>query len=334
MDGVTVAERIKTDPDLETPIIVLTSAGRTGDAARCRALGISGYLTKPVMGGELLEAIRAVFEGITVGQPNTFVTLHSLREERQRLRLLLAEDNPVNRSMIARMLEKRGHHVRAVEDGRQVLAALEIEQFDLILMDVQMPELDGFETTAAIREGERGTGRHIPILALTAHAMRGDRERCLRHGMDGYASKPIQARELFATIEELVPPRQAPRVSGDRELEGDPRIFDLQTALRATAGDGEVLAEAVRLYLDDSTHQLEKMAGALERGDARGLARAAHSMRGALAAIAAEAAAEAAKRLETMAADGNLEASRSALAALHLELQRLTPVLQNMLEAA
>jgi CheY-like chemotaxis protein len=205
MDGFTVAQQIKQDPELDASIILLTSAARPGDGARCRALGLAGYLIKPVMSAQLLEVIQVVFGGRATNRPTTLVTRHSLREDRNRLRLLLAEDNPVNRTMIERMLEKRGHWVRAVENGRQVLTALEAEAFDLILMDVQMPVLDGFEATAAIREQELGTGRHIPILALTAHAMKGDRERCLQKGMDGYASKPIQSQELFAAIETLVP---------------------------------------------------------------------------------------------------------------------------------
>ena len=203
MDGIAVAERILEDPKLTLPIILLTSAGRSGDATRCRELGVAGYLTKPVMSGELIEAIEVILGG--AARPSSaLVTRHSLQEAHHRLRLLLAEDNPVNRSMVVRMLGKRGHEVLAVENGREVLSALETGTFDLILMDVQMPELDGFETTAAIREKESGTNRHIPIVALTAHAMKGDQERCLAAGMDGYASKPIQTRELMKVIEDLV----------------------------------------------------------------------------------------------------------------------------------
>ncbi len=336
MDGVAMAEQIRQDPSLDTPIILLTSVGRRGDAARLRSLGIAGYLAKPVMGGELLEAIRAVFDGIANDRPAALVTRHSLREERRRMRLLLAEDNPVNRTMIARMLEKRGHYVRAVEDGREVLEALEAEPFDLILMDVQMPELDGFETTAAIRERERGTGGHIPIVALTAHALKGDRERCLEHGMDGYASKPIQAAELFATIEQLVAPRDLPAAPRGAGPDSDPAlwVFDLHVAMLSTEGDRAVLAEAVRLYLTDVPRQLETMEAALLRRDARGLERAAHRLKGGVATLGARAAAEAARRLESVAANGDLEASSPALGALELEVRRLEPVLQALLEAA
>ncbi|MBI5709078.1 MAG: response regulator [Candidatus Eisenbacteria bacterium] len=204
MDGLTVAQHIQQDPQLDAPIILLTSADPSGDAAQCRAPGVAGCLAKPVMGAELLEAIQAVFGRPATSRADTLVARRALREDRDGLRLLLAEDNPVNRAVIVRVLEKRGHRVCAVENGRQALAALEAETFDLIVMDVEMPELDGFETTAAVRERERGTGRHTPILALTAHAMDGDRARCLQKGMDGYASKPIQPEDLFAAIEALV----------------------------------------------------------------------------------------------------------------------------------
>ncbi len=334
MDGFTIAQRIKDDPQLATSIIILTSAAQGGDGARCRALGLAGYLTKPVMSAELLEAVQAVFGGLNTNRPTTLVTTHSIREDRSRLRLLLAEDNPVNQVMIARMLAKRGHRVRAVENGRQVLAALEAEAFDLIIMDVQMPDLDGFETTVAIRERERGTGRHIPILALTAHAMKGDRERCLQKGMDGYASKPIQSEELFAAIETLLPHGEMPiqRKPGTPSVAGD--AVDLQGALLSVDGDSELLVEAVRLCLDDSRTLLDRIRVALEEGDRGALAQSAHRLKGGLAAICARAAAQAAGRLETLAPQSDLQSIRQVVAALEQDLERLWPELQSLRKAA
>ncbi|HEY6193535.1 MAG TPA: response regulator [Candidatus Eisenbacteria bacterium] len=336
MDGVALAEQIQGDGELATPIILLTTIGRSGDAARCRSLGIAGYLTKPVLAGELLEAIRAVFAGSAKGRSPVLVTRHSLREDRRRLRLLLAEDNQINRMMVTRMLEKRGHYVRAAEDGHAVLKALEAEPFDLVLMDVQMPGLDGFETTVAIRERERATGCHLPIIALTAHALKGDRERCLEHGMDGYASKPIRAAELFAAIEALIPPQDQPVEPSLSMPDAGPalRVFDLHLAMLSTEGDRAVLAEAVRLHLSHAPQQLESMEAALLRGDSQALERGAHSLRGAVAALGAKAVAEAARRLESVAATGDLEASAPALGALETEIRRLAPVLQSVLEAA
>jgi two-component system sensor histidine kinase/response regulator len=204
MDGFSLAERIKRDPELVgATIMMLTSAGHLGDAARCRELGISAYLVKPIRQGELLQAICDVLN-LSTQKKAPLVTRHTLRESRNRSRVLLAEDNPVNRTLAVRLLEKRGYIVSPACNGREALGALEKEDFDIVLMDVQMPELDGFGATAAIREMERLTGRHIPIVAMTAHALKGDEERCLSAGMDAYVSKPIRTIELFATIERLL----------------------------------------------------------------------------------------------------------------------------------
>ncbi len=206
MDGFTLAEQIQRRPELAgATIMMLTSAGRMGDAARCRELGISAYLVKPIRQEELLEAICLVLQKSQPKKTHKLVTRHTLREERHRLRILLAEDNRVNQTLAARLLQKRGHAVTIVEDGKAALAALEAGSFDLVLMDVQMPEMDGLEATAAIRGMERSAGGHIPIIAMTAHALVGDQERCLAAGMDGYISKPIRTSQLFATIESLVP---------------------------------------------------------------------------------------------------------------------------------
>jgi two-component system sensor histidine kinase/response regulator len=203
MDGFALVKQIKKDPALVgATIMMLTSAGHLGDAARCRELGISAYLVKPIRQGELLQAICSVLNLSTEKPP--LVTRHSLREARNRSRILLAEDNAVNQLLAARLLERRGYIVTVAGDGREVLAALAKEEFDLILMDIQMPEMDGLETTAVIRERERSTQQHMPIIAMTAHALKGDEERCLSAGMDAYISKPIRTNELFSTIEKVL----------------------------------------------------------------------------------------------------------------------------------
>jgi light-regulated signal transduction histidine kinase (bacteriophytochrome)/CheY-like chemotaxis protein len=205
MDGFSVAEKVKQSGQADAPpLIVLTSAGMRGDAARCRRLGIDAYLTKPVKRSDLLQAVRTVLgsrAGISETAP--VVTIHSLRQDRGRLRILLVEDNSVNEVLATRLLEKRGHEVTVARNGRLALQALQKHQFDLVLMDVQMPEMDGLEATAAIRQGEQITGKHIPIIAMTAHAMPLDKERCLEAGMDGYVSKPIRADALFSVVEEI-----------------------------------------------------------------------------------------------------------------------------------
>ena len=206
MDGFTLAERIHKNLNTEeTIIMMLCSIGMRGDAAQCKKIGISAYLTKPIRQSELLDAIMLALG--TAPQKNAhtpLITRHSLREHRQRFRILLAEDNVINQKLVTRVLEKYRHTVEIAEDGQKALEILDKEPFDLILMDVQMPRMDGFKATVAIREKEKKTGMHIPIVAMTAHAMRGDRQRCLDAGMDDYISKPLKAEELVKIIDKTV----------------------------------------------------------------------------------------------------------------------------------
>jgi signal transduction histidine kinase/CheY-like chemotaxis protein len=202
-DGFSVAGKIKLRPGLvDSVIIMLTSAGLRGDAARCRELGIKAYLPKPIRRSDLLQSIQLLLGSHARAEQNApLLTTHSLREQRTLLRILLAEDNAVNQKLAVRLLQKRGHTVVVAENGQAAIEALGKQPFDLILMDMQMPVLGGVEATELIREREKATGSHIPIIALTANAMTGDRERCLKAGMDDYVSKPLQVKELFAAIE-------------------------------------------------------------------------------------------------------------------------------------
>jgi PAS domain S-box-containing protein len=202
MDGFTLAERAKRDTQLAgATIVMLTSAGQRGDAARCREIGISAYLTKPIADSELLDAVlQALGRPASAGR-DRLITRHSMREARSSLQILVVEDNLVNQRLAVRLIEKQGYSAVAANSGREALAALTRQNFDLVLMDVQMPDMDGFEATRAIREREHDNGKHLPIVAMTAHAMQGDRERCLLAGMDGYVAKPIKSKELYSAIE-------------------------------------------------------------------------------------------------------------------------------------
>jgi CheY-like chemotaxis protein len=211
-NGFTLAEAIRKDPAIAgAALVMLTSAGQPGDAARCRELGIAAYLTKPIKRSELRSAILLAL-GVQAGGKDrpALVTRHSLREGRQSGAILLVEDNGVNQLVARRLLEKRGHSVVVANDGREALAILDdlaSPGFGCVLMDVQMPVMGGFEATAAIRARERERGGHLPIIAMTAHAMEGDEARCLVAGMDAYLSKPIQADKLFAVVERHLPLR-------------------------------------------------------------------------------------------------------------------------------
>ncbi|MGO8788290.1 MAG: response regulator, partial [Terriglobia bacterium] len=205
MDGFSLAEIIRQNPRLAgATIMMLTSAGQRGDVARCRQLGIAVYLIKPIRQSELLEAILAALgKSPTADIPAAVITRHTLREDRRKVQILLVEDNAVNQQLAVRLLEKRGHIVTVASNGSEALALLTRTRFDVALMDVQMPVMDGFEATAAIRKAETSSGNHLPIIAMTAHAMEGDRERCMAAGMDAYISKPIQRDELIEMVERI-----------------------------------------------------------------------------------------------------------------------------------
>jgi PAS domain S-box-containing protein len=205
MDGFALIEQIRQRPELSAAtIMMLTSAGHRGDAARCQELGVAAYLLKPIRQSELREAVARVLGAREQEGAIPLITRFSLQETREPgacLRVLLAEDNLVNQRLAVRLLEKRGHRIVVASTGLEALQALDKESFDLVLMDVQMPEMDGLEATAAIREKEKGSGLHQAVVALTAHAMKGDREKCLAAGMDGYLTKPIRPQELDELLE-------------------------------------------------------------------------------------------------------------------------------------
>ena len=213
MDGFELIEKIHRSPHPSTAtIMMLTSAGHRGDAARCQELGVAAYLLKPIRQSELREAIARVLGAKEHKGAIPLITRYSLQDAREpstSLRVLLVEDNRVNQRLATRLLEKRGHSVSLAGDGREALATLEKESFDLVLMDLQMPEMDGFEATAVIRKKEITSGGHQSIVALTAHAMKGDREKCLAVGMDGYLTKPIRPHELDEMLQTYVAQRMA-----------------------------------------------------------------------------------------------------------------------------
>jgi two-component system sensor histidine kinase/response regulator len=199
----TLGAEIKNDPMIaDTIMVMLSSRGERGDARLCREAGFTAYLNKPVKGGQLHESLLLAegrqMEGKSAAPLITQYTL--MGKARQKALILVAEDNPVNQKVALRMLEKLGHRADAVINGREALKALELLAYDMVLMDIQMPEMNGFEATGEIRRREEGTGRHIPIIAMTAHALLGDREKCLDAGMDDYVTKPVQPAELAAAI--------------------------------------------------------------------------------------------------------------------------------------
>ena len=203
IDGFETAEAISSSPALSIPLIMLRSVGSPGDAARRKEVGIAAYLNKPLHQAELLEVIQTVMTSAVSGGHGVIGIEAPTKPFTTQLRILLAEDNPVNRTVAVRLLEKFGHRVTVAHNGRQALDAIAAETFNVVLMDVQMPEMDGFEAASIIREREKDRGGHLPLIALTAHAMKGDEERCCAAGMDAYVSKPIDAAQLIGTIQRL-----------------------------------------------------------------------------------------------------------------------------------
>jgi signal transduction histidine kinase/DNA-binding response OmpR family regulator len=224
MDGFALVEQMQKDSSLQhATVMMLTSAGHIGDAARCRALGISAYLMKPIRQRELLDAICELLKTGPKTGAAALLTRYTLQEEKHHYRILLAEDNAVNQTLAVRLLEKRGYVVSVAGDGLAAVEALKNGQFDLVLMDIQMPGMDGFEATAAIRAKEKLSGGRLPIVAMTAHAIKGDEEKCIAAGMDGYVSKPIRTAELFSVIERMLAARGGEAADGTGAI--DPIII-------------------------------------------------------------------------------------------------------------
>jgi CheY-like chemotaxis protein len=319
MSGFDLAQKIKSDTSLKhIPIMVITSSGRRGDAALCRELGLAAYLIKPVKQSELREALLKILHPSAREIPQKpLVTRHSLREQRPALRILLAEDNPVNRKMAVRMLEKRGHEICAVRNGREAIEAYENGMFDLVLMDVQMPEIDGFSATAKIREKEKSTGDHIPIIAMTAHAMKGDRERCLAAGMDEYMSKPIKAERLFATVEMLF------RKKERAEDKLNARKVDLKSALEHFDGDRELLAEMAGIFQDNMPQQIIALKRAVSEKDFDVITDIACSLESSFTSLGSTSGVEYSRRLQEQSSSKKINDALHVISQLETEFDYL-----------
>jgi two-component system sensor histidine kinase/response regulator len=319
MDGFAVAAHIQQNPALAgVTILMLSSTDLAGDAARCRELGISLYLTKPIIQSDLWQAITTALQQ-SAPEDTQDVTVPRLNKQmnQPRWRILLAEDNIVNQTLTVRLLEKHGHLVEVVSTGQEALAALARQSFDLVLMDVQMPELDGFETTAAIRAQERTTGRHLPIIAMTAHAMKGDQERCLAAGMDSYVAKPVKTEELYAAVQQVLKGKVS-AVS----MPTEPPI-DLIAALHTVDGDKDLLSDIAEIFRHDYPRHLEALGEAVSRKDALQIEYTAHSLKGALATLSATTAYSLAAELETMGQTAQLAGASAVIDKLEGELARI-----------
>src|SRR3989440_2771091 len=322
-DGFELATAIRGDAQLgRTRLLILTSAGQRGDGERCRQLGIQAYLTKPIARADLIEAVGTVLAGAaTAAGTADLGTRHSIAESRHSLRILLAEDNVVNQQVATAMLLKRGHQVDVVANGREAVDAVGAERYDLVLMDIQMPEMDGFEATAQIRALPQGAT--LPIIALTAHALSGERERCLERGMTGYLAKPFKAHELFAVVEGRGGDGAEPPVAAPAPVDVAGFRRTMEEAGAAEAVDG-ILAR----FVQKQPQRLDALATAAGAGAGEPIQRAAHAFKSAAATIGARGLAALLDQIEGAAREGNVSRAREAMERVRREAQAALDYLQ------
>ncbi|MCX5811871.1 MAG: PAS domain S-box protein [Proteobacteria bacterium] len=332
MDGETLGRIIKEDDDVKDIILVmLTSGGQRGDAARSKEIGFAAYLTKPVKSTQLFNCLATIICGRQVTEkkePAPFITKHSIREDAKRMvKILVAEDNATNQKVAVRILEKLGYRADVVANGKEAVVAVDMIPYNLVLMDVQMPEMDGFEATGIIRNKEKLNGTHMPIIAMTAHALKGDKERCIEAGMDDYVSKPIQPKELVAAIERCLSTLQSSRQKPIFETKPVHKfIFDRSAFLERLDGDEELMKEIVDVFMADFPNQLAGLKDALSQDNAYALERQAHAMKGAAANIEARSLKNIAFELETAGNSKDISQAGTLIKKLEMEFEGLKTV--------
>jgi CheY-like chemotaxis protein/HPt (histidine-containing phosphotransfer) domain-containing protein len=342
MDGVELGRRIRERPEFrDTRLIMMTSHGERGDAARVSQAGFAGYLTKPLRQAQIRECLALVLGRggpSTAGPVPALVTRHTVAESRQhRARILVAEDNVTNQLVARRILEKLGYRADVVANGREALAALRDIPYDLVLMDCQMPEMDGFEATRQIRDpGTQVRDRRVPIIAMTAHVMKGDREKCLAAGMDDYLGKPVRPADLAAALKRWLAERDgsagtgaeraAPAVPDSPETAAP--VFDRAAFLTRVMDDEEMVREITEIFLADLPVQIEKLAAAVGSGDCLLAGQQAHGIKGASANVGGEALRETAFEMEKAGKAGDLAALKTLLPRTQERFARLKQAME------
>jgi two-component system sensor histidine kinase/response regulator len=333
MDGFTFVEYIKQRLELSTStIMMLTSGGQRGDARRCEDLGVSAYLVKPVRQAELQEAISHVLTTKEQVRAEPLIVrrfLNDAGEPAKNLRILLAEDNAVNQKLAVRLLEKRDHHVTVVCNGKEALSALEAGDFELVLMDVQMPEMDGLEATRLLREKEKKSEHRQPVIAMTALVMKGDRERCVEAGMDGYLSKPVRQQELDEMLHKYLPRDRGVPSGSEFAGPAEPSVVAAEL-LERIDGDLSLLSELMDVFRKDFLLQMQALREALKNGDAPVLQRVGHALKGALGNLSAPIASRIAGELESMGKSGETKLAGIKVKWLDDEVERVVQALETL----
>ncbi len=352
-DGLQLAQEIRAHPQgAGVRLIVLTSLIQPGHAERARRAGFTAYLTKPVRHDQLQGCLRVVFglqgpagtnaPGVATGPTivPTLITRHTLAEQRARPRILVAEDNVVNQKLAVRMLDRLGYQPDIVSNGQEAVAAFERGLYAAIVMDCQMPTMDGYEATRRIREQEQkpaasGTRAHIPIIALTANAMPGDRDRCKAAGMDDYLSKPVKTDDLGRLLQRWAPlatPDHAPAPTPPREMtKTDARVFDASTMLVNIGGDVDLFDQLIRLFLERHRIMLQEIEAAVKQADGVALERAAHSLKGTAGNLCAPEVVLLASQLEANGRLGTLAEAPALFSHLERMVQQLVAVLERQI---
>jgi CheY-like chemotaxis protein len=332
MDGFMLVEQLRKSPRLrDAVVILLTSGGRPGDMTRGKALRVSSQLMKPIKQSELLEALM-----VAVGGPAAATSTPVNKSEQALLppqRILLAEDGQANQRLARALLERWGHTVEIAENGRIAVERSQAEPFDLILMDVQMPELDGLEATRQIRLREATHGGHIPIVAMTARAMKGDQERCLAAGMDGYVAKPVRKQELYAALVPLVTSSLKDRTAPQLSIAGA-GVVDWHAALRHVGGYEDILQEVMQDTLTETPQLLQELEQALQDGRGSEVGRLAHTIKSAGRIFGVEEILQQAQQVEELAVAGGLNAAGPITAELRVAIDGMLHDLQKRLESS
>jgi CheY-like chemotaxis protein len=333
MDGLEVARRIQALPQVQRSIVVmLSSAGDPGDDTQSRELGIAMHLLKPVGPSELLRGISQLLARPAAAPAVTAVPPAPSRTPNAR-RVLLAEDNPTNRILALRILERRGHQVLVAENGKEALDLLSQHDVDVVLMDLQMPVMGGLEATRIIREREQFTGRHVPILAMTAHAMKGDRERCLASGMDDYISKPIDSARLLELVALAGTTVSAAVEHPAAAIPAASSFYDMAAFIKRVGGDVPLAREMALLFIPDALRLLAGIRSAAEAGDAERLRQDAHALKGAAGNFDAVRTVSGAQALELMGKEGDLSRAATLIDQLQLDTVTLIDALRAFGEA-
>jgi CheY-like chemotaxis protein/HPt (histidine-containing phosphotransfer) domain-containing protein len=329
MDGFTLVEKIRCHPELATTtIMMLTSAAYQSDAERCRKLGISSYLFKPVRRAELLAAILAALGQSRTMSQSPAPAPQERPVEGKGLCILLAEDNQVNQAVASRMLKKMGHSVVVAGNGVEAAALVTARHFDLVFMDIQMPQMDGIGATMKIRAEEKRTGKHIPIIAITAHTIKGDRERCLDAGMDEYVPKPVDIKTLERAIATVMHSQQDANYESNTKAPQvtpapPPINWNVGLTLEKLGGDEKLLDDVLDIFLRDTPKQMNTLRLALAQRDADTIKDTAHNLKGELGCMGVAEISDTARELEELGRKRDLEQAAQTFAVFDGEISAL-----------